>query len=247
MITIIVPMAGAGKKFIDKGYTFPKPLIEVHGRPLIEIVAENLRPKEPHRFVFICQREHLEKYALSDVLELIAPESAVVAIPADTGGALCTVLLAVEAIPRQGEILIANSDQYVEASVDAFLSRCRLDDADGCIMTFPSTHPKWSYAKVDEAGHVVTVAEKRPISKNATVGLYYFKTGEMFIQAAERHILKGARTSGEFYVCPVYNELILDGRKITTFPIAKKEMFSLGTPEDLEAFVKSKALEVEST
>jgi len=236
MLTIVIPLSGEGKTFIDRGFTFPKPLVEVSGRPMIDIVVANLKLSEPHRFVFICRRDHLLKYALDDVLHLIAPDSSVVSIGGETAGALCSVICGSDFISPEDELIIANGDQFIDRSLDDFVELARTEDADGALVVFPSTHPKWSYAKTDADGLVVAVAEKRPISRNATAGIYYFRRGREFIDAATRTLLKGSSVRGEFYVCPVYNELILDGRKVVLFQLLRSEMHSLGTPEDLDVF-----------
>jgi NDP-sugar pyrophosphorylase family protein len=236
MIEIVVPMGGGGKKFTERGFTFPKPLVEIDGRPMIELVVENLRPSEPHRFTFVCRQEHLQAFALRDVLELIAPGCNVVSMPAATAGALCSVLLAAEFLSSDHELLVANADQQVDVGIDAFLAGARRGGWDGYVMTFPSTHPKWSFVRL-EGDLVVATAEKRPISQHATVGLYYFRQAMMLLDGAERMLEKNASVDGQFYVCPVYNELILAGRRVSHYPIAREQMHSLGTPEDLEAFV----------
>lgn len=235
MLKIVVPMAGEGKRFAEHGHTFPKPLVEIKGRSMIEVVVGNLTPSEPHQFIFICRQEHAHRYALTDVLQLIAPGSRIAVMHDSTAGALCSVLLAMEHFTDDCELLIANSDQYLEEDINRFLATARLDGTDGCIMTFPSTHPKWSYVKLVD-GEVLTVAEKRPISSHATTGLYYFRRSADFLAAAEKMILKNASREGEFFVSPVYNELILAGKRITTHPITREQMHSLGTPEDVEAF-----------
>ncbi len=235
MLKIVVPMAGEGKRFAEHGHTFPKPLVEIKGRSMIEVVVGNLTPSEPHQFIFICRQEHAHRYALTDVLQLIAPGSRITVMHDSTAGALCSVLLAMEHFTDDCELLIANSDQYLEEDINRFLATARLDGTDGCIMTFPSTHPKWSYVKLVD-GEVLTVAEKRPISSHATTGLYYFRRSADFLAAAEKMILKNASREGEFFVSPVYNELILAGKRITTHPITREQMHSLGTPEDVEAF-----------
>jgi len=112
----------------------------------------------------------------------------------------------------------------------------RKKNVDGGIVTFISTHPKWSFVKVDEEGYVKEVAEKRPISNIATVGIYYFKQGRYFVEAAEKMVKKNVRVNNEFYVAPTYNEMILEGKKILSYPVA--EMRGLGTPEDLQKFMK---------
>lgn len=235
MIHIVVPMGGEGRQFAERNYTFPKPLVEIHGQPLIELVVRNLTPTEPHRFVFVCRQEHVQNFALGDVLRLIAPGCQIVTTAKPTAGALCSVLLGLEHLPEDGELLIANADQVVDVPIDSFLAAARDGRWDGYVMTFPNTHPRWSYVR-EEDGMVVAVAEKQPISRHATVGLYHFRRGGDFIRGAERMLLKHASVSGEFYVAPVYNELILAGRRVGMHPIRSSEMHGLGTPEEVERF-----------
>jgi NDP-sugar pyrophosphorylase family protein len=240
MMRIVVPMGGEGKRFVERGYTFPKPLVEVAGQPLIEIVAHNLAPAEPHQFIFICRQEHVAKFALSEVLHMIAPDCQVIPMRNPTAGALCSVLLASEYLSDGNELLVANADQFVDVPIDRFIAEARAGDWDGYIMTFPSTHPKWSYVRVED-DQVVAVAEKRPISRHATVGLYYFRDSRDFLAGAERMLAKNAQVGGEFYVCPVYNELILMGKRVGIFPIEREQMHSLGMPEDVEAFAAARS------
>lgn len=239
MLNIVIPMAGRGSRFADAGYAFPKPLIDVKGKAMIEVVVDNLRPTGgDYRFIFICQREHYEKYDLYNILKnATGNKFEVVQISGVTEGAACTVLCAAQYINTDDELLIANSDQYVDMSIDDFLAKARSGGKDGLIMTFKASHPKWSYARVGEAGSVVEVAEKRVISDQATVGVYYYKHGKDFVEAAQSMIHKNIRHNNEFYVCPVYNELIMQDKKIYVSEIEPDTMHGLGTPEDLNAFL----------
>lgn len=238
MLTITMPMSGEGKSFAERGFTFPKPLIEIKGRPMVEWVLASLRIDEPHRFIFICAEDHLRRFALGEVLTLLAPGSIIIPVAKPTSGALCSVLLASEFLNEEGELVIANADQVVDVPFADFLAAARKPGTDGSIVTFPSTHPKWSFAKEME-GTVVAVAEKRPISNRATAGLYYFRSSKEFTAAAEQVILKNAALMGEFFVAPVYNQLILEGKRVTTFPLTREQMHSLGTPEDVSAFLET--------
>jgi len=239
VLTVVMPMSGGGKSFIERGYTFPKPLVEIVGRPMIEWVLSGLHLDEPHRFIFICAEEHLRRFALGEVLNLLAPGATIIPVSKPTSGALCSVLLASEYLDYDGELVIANADQVVDLSFRDFVDTARRPENDGCILTFPSTHPKWSFAK-EMDGVVVAVAEKRPISNQATAGLYYFRNSREFMRAAEQVILKNAALMGEFFVAPVYNELILNGKRVTTCRITREQMHSLGTPEDVSAFVEAR-------
>ena len=232
-------MAGKGSRFQDAGYTFPKPLIDVMDKTMIEVVVNNLKPKCDHRFIFIVQKEHFEKYDLYHVLQNATDNKfEIIQIDGITEGAACTVLTAMQYINNDDDILIANSDQFVEVDIDDFIKHGREKNNEGLIMTFKASHPKWSYARVDDDGFVTEVAEKKVISDKATVGIYYFKKGSDYINGAQSMIEKEIRTNNEFYVCPVYNELILDDKNISIYNIKAEQMHGLGTPEDLTMFLK---------
>ncbi len=233
-MNVLIPMAGAGSRFEQAGYTFPKPLIDVNGKPMIQRVVENLNIDARH--IFIVQKSHYEKYSLQHTLNLISPNCEIVQVEGMTEGAACTTLLAKEFINNDEPLILANSDQYVEWESNQFMYSCMADDIDGSILTFRSTHPKWSYAKLNEEGFVTEVAEKKPISNNATVGIYFWKKGSDYVSCAESMIEKNIRVNNEFYVCPVYNEALSIGARVKTFNIDK--MWGLGTPEDLDTFLK---------
>lgn len=233
-MNILIPMAGAGSRFAEAGYVFPKPLIEVNGKPMIQVVVENLAFNANH--IYVVQKEHYEKYNLKALLNLITPNCQIVQVDSLTEGAACTTLLAKEFINTDEPLLIANSDQYLEWSSTNFYYKMIETRADGGIVTFEATHPKWSFVRLDENENVVEVAEKKPISTTATVGLYYWKKGSDYIKYAEQMIEKDLRVNNEFYVAPVYNEAIADGKRIKTFNI--KKMHGLGTPQDLEQFLR---------
>ena len=169
------------------------------------------------------------------MLNLIAPNCKIVEVEGLTEGAACTTLLAKEYINNDKPLIMANSDQFVEWSSSKFMYKMQEQDLDGGILSFKSTHPKWSYAKIDENNYVTEVAEKKPISNCATVGVYYWKKGSDYVKYAEQMIAKDIRTNNEFYVCPVFNEAIQDGKKVSTFNIDK--MWGLGTPEDLHYYI----------
>ena len=233
-MNVLIPMAGAGTRFANAGYTFPKPLIEVNGKPMIQVVVENLNIEA--NYTFIVQKEHYEKYSLQYLLNLIAPNCNIVQVDGLTEGAACTTLLAKEFINNDAPLVMANSDQFVEWNSNECLYAFSADGIDGGIVSFKATHPKWSYAKVGEDGFVSEVAEKKPISDNATVGIYFWKKGSDYVKYAEQMIEKNIRTNNEFYVCPVFNEAIQDGKKIRIKDIER--MWGIGTPEDLNYFLE---------
>jgi len=235
-LNIVVPMAGRGSRFEDAGYRLPKPLLPVRDRPMIQFVIENLRPLTTHRFTFICQKEHLERYELAALIESITPGSNVIAVDQVTEGAACTVLLAQQFIDNEQPLMIANCDQYVAVSIDNYLAHAEYYD--GFIMTMTADDPKWSFIKIGENGAVMEVVEKKVISTEATVGIYNYARGGDFVRGAKAMITANDRVNGEFYVAPTYNYLIRDSARIGFMNIGsdRNGMYGLGVPNDLEYF-----------
>jgi dTDP-glucose pyrophosphorylase len=233
-------MAGAGSRFARRGYKNPKPLIDVNGVPMIKLVINNIRPRCEHRFIFVCQQEHIRRYDLESYLSNWAPNAIIVSIDGLTEGAACTVLAAKEYINNSDALMIANSDQYIDASIDEYLEMMNKQSLDGLIMTMKADDPKWSFVAIGEDGCVSRVVEKEVISNEATVGIYNFKSGRDFVDATREMIRLNLRINNEFYVAPAYNQLISKGRKIGIYNIGEemKGMYGLGVPEDLDLFTK---------
>lgn len=241
MINIVIPMAGAGSRFINAGYKDPKPLISILGHSMIEWVVKNLTPSLEHRYIFICQKEHIHKYNLMQILRELSPSSLVLSIESLTSGAACTTLAAKEYINNNTPLLIANCDQFINVDINDYLKALFEDGIDGAIMTMKASDPKWSYVSFDKDGYINFVVEKEVISNDATVGIYGFRRGSDFVLAAEEMISLNIRVNNEFYVAPTYNQLIKRNAKITPYNIGDVEnsIFGLGTPEDLKLFLRT--------
>lgn len=237
MLQIIMPLAGAGSRFKDAGVEQPKPFIDVEGTPMCQLVWENIAPKETihYRLTILGRYQFSNKFT-----DLLAPKHF---IPVDrmTEGAACTMLLASDIIDNYDPLMIVNGDQYIEGlDIDIFLDFAK--DYHGAIMTFhvaPDDPPKWSYVERKTWRTVQKVAEKQAISREATCGIYWFRHGRDFLRAANAMITKNIRTNNEFYICPVYNEMIEEGLKIGAWNVEDHagKMWGLGTPEDLETFL----------
>tara|TARA_Y100000294_G_scaffold167288_1_gene176296 strand:+ start:844 stop:2217 length:1374 start_codon:yes stop_codon:yes gene_type:complete len=234
-LNILIPMAGAGSRFEKAGYTFPKPLIEIHGKTMIQWVIESLQVKG--NYIFIIRSDHQNNFNIKHLLKALVPNCKIVETDGVTEGAACTTLLAKKFINSNNPLLIANSDQFIEWNSGKTMYKFTNKNVDGGILIFKSLHPKWSYAKVDKDNYVVEVAEKKVISDNATVGVYYWKKGSDYVSSAESMIKKNIRIKNEFYVCPVYTEAINKNKKILIEEIDK--MWGLGTPEDLNYFISN--------
>jgi len=234
-LRILIPMAGAGQRFREAGYSDPKPLIEIRDhKTMIEVVLDTLPPCD--EYIFVCQEQHVEDYHLDEILNHATNHRCtIVTTDGVTDGAARTALLAEEYINDDIPLLIANSDQYLTFNKYNFDILTTQTNADGIVFVFNAIDSKWSFVRVVD-NQIMEVAEKKPISNDATCGWYWFRHGHDFVWAAHRMIQQDIRTSGEFYIAPVYNELIRAGKVILPYYVT--DMAGLGTPEDLEAFLR---------
>jgi len=239
-VRVVIPAAGQGSRFRSAGYAKPKPFIDVLGRPMIMHVINNISPvgADVH---LLFREEHItaEAALINDLKHKGITIHEVVKV---TEGTACTLLLARESIDDETPLLVANSDQFVDFSVDDFFADCISRDLDGSILVFrePSKDSKWSYAKLDDNELVSLVAEKVAISDLATVGVYLFRRGSDFVRGAIDMISRNERVNNEFYTCPVYNYLISKGLRIGVYEVPRAAMHGLGTPEDLGQFVNNR-------
>jgi beta-phosphoglucomutase-like phosphatase (HAD superfamily)/dTDP-glucose pyrophosphorylase len=228
-LNILIPMAGEGSRFKNKGYELPKPLIDVNGKPMIKRVIDNLNIDA--RFIFLVQKTHYHEYKLDILLKSFCDNCEIVIVDGITEGAACTTLLAKDFINNDNPLLIANSDQLVDWDSNEFLYNM---NTDGGILCFKDNNPKWSFCII-ENGKILEVHEKNPVSDNANVGIYYWKKGSDYVKYAEKMVKENLRVKNEFYVAPVYNIAINDGLCIKPFFVNK--MYGLGTPEDLQIYL----------
>lgn len=239
MINVLIPMAGAGSRFSKAGFTKPKPFIDVAGKPMIVRVLENLALPDA-RYILVARREHVQAEAAL-VREIKNNYQATfVQIDGLTEGTACTVLHARKLINNDIPLLIANSDQIVDFNPLEFTDDCLKRNLDGSILTFEDAarDPKWSFARIGSDGLVEEVKEKQPISDIATVGIYLFKRGADFVEAAIEMMLQQDRVNSEYYTCPTYNYLIQERKRIGIYNVSSKAMHGIGTPEDLEAYLQ---------
>jgi len=241
-MNILIPMAGAGSRFAEKGYKLPKPLIDVAGEPMIKRCLDSLGMKGQHIFIIRTyeNREHYKQ--LRHVLEQATKEPIIIEIDQLTEGAACTCLLAKEYINNDEPLISVNCDQIMEWDASHFMNHITESDIDGCVVTYDSDSIKNSYIELDENGLGVRLAEKDPISKHSLTGVHYWTKGRFFVESAESMIEQNIRINNEFYVAPTYNEMIKQGQKVTNYHISKSHFYPVGTPDDLQKYLDTKKL-----
>jgi dTDP-glucose pyrophosphorylase len=216
-MNILILMAGEPR--ILSADSFPTPLVEVDGMPLVQRLLEQCARITGHRVIIAMQEKELRRYHLDDVVRLIDPTAEIVAVKDKTHGAACTALLAAGSIDNDTPLLILNGDEFLTVPMETIIADFSRRELDGGTVTFRSVHPRYSFVRLDERQMVVEAAEKHPISDNATAGFYYFR--------------KDARHNDMFYVCPVYNELVLEDKKIGVYPIDAKDYHPIKSDRQL--------------
>jgi UDP-N-acetylglucosamine diphosphorylase / glucose-1-phosphate thymidylyltransferase / UDP-N-acetylgalactosamine diphosphorylase / glucosamine-1-phosphate N-acetyltransferase / galactosamine-1-phosphate N-acetyltransferase len=238
-VNIVIPMAGAGSRFQSAGYPMPKPFVPVNGVPMIVRVMENLAVANA-RFILIARAEHLAGREAWRAEVEARFRARIVTIDQLTEGTAATLLFARAHYANDEMMVVANSDQLVDGGLEPMVADCLQRGLDGSIMVFRDAerNPKWSFARLGASGLVSETREKVAISDLATVGIYAFRRGRDFVEAAVDMIIRNVRTNNEFYTCPVYNQLIGQGQRIGVFEVAPDAMHGVGTPEDLDAYLR---------
>jgi NDP-sugar pyrophosphorylase family protein len=236
-LNIVMPMAGLGSRFRDAGFKKPKPLIDVRGRPMYAWATESLPIEKASRLIFILLASQPEFPDLQRDIETryAANRPVLLSVPELTAGQAITVLRAKELINHSEPLLIHNADTAFDADRD-WTDTAFAEDLDGALLVFPSNEKRWSFSRENPAGLVEEVREKEVISTWATTGTYWFRRGADFVGAAEARFRSGKREASEFYVGPLYNDLISSGAKVKNFPVNK--LYCFGTPEDLAATLR---------
>jgi CTP:molybdopterin cytidylyltransferase MocA len=235
---LIVLMAGDSAMFEVAGVKYPKNLVEIDGEPLVQRVIEGLGPtlEFVSRAIFLIREEEQRRHHTGDVIRLLVDDAQVIGVPNIDSGAACTALHAIGQVEREEPLLIFNGDQVVEAALPEIVTGFEEAGLDAGVITFDAVHPRWSYVRAGADGLVVEAAEKRPISRLATAGVYWFRRGGDFVDGVMAMIRKDASVDGAFYVCPVFNELVLSGRRIGTHHIERERYFSLTSMHGVDVY-----------
>jgi len=237
MLNILIPMSGMNR-YEGNEYQYPKPLIEIDGLPMIERVVNLFHAiaREKH-FIFVVNEVDCTVYHLDNVLELITGNNcSVIKLSKGTKGAACSALMAIEHINDNNQLIISNSDHFIAHNLDSVITSFEVEDVDAGVICFESVHPKWSFVRLDSESSIIEAAEKRPLSKNAIAGFYYFNKGSLFVTAAMKMIKKGATVEGRFYIAPTLNELVLDGANLKPYRISQQEYFNFYSPNKIKDY-----------
>jgi len=242
MLNILVLLGGSSLYFDREEYPFPKPLIEIDGISMIEHVINNLNSiNEEKRFIFVVKKEDCIKYHLDSVLNLLTDNQCrIIKLDADTQGAVCSSLMAIDYINNDDKLIVCNGDQVIEADFNQVLGQFASNNLDAGVICFESVHPKWSFARLDENGKIIETVEKNPISKNAIAGFYFYKKGSFFVEAAKKTIEKDANVNGLYFISSTYNELVLENKNLEIFRIKPSQYLSFYSPKKIEEYEREK-------
>ncbi len=236
MINILIPLAGKNQYFSETDYPFPKPLIELNGKTMIEHIIDNFSSiQKEKQFIFIVNSEDCKKYHLDNVLNILTNHTCkIIKLENETKGAACSAMMAVEYIDNDTPLILSNADQLFDMCLDEVIKS--FGNSDAGVITFESIHPRWSYVRLDKQNKVTETSEKRPISKSAIAGFYYFKNGSDFISSSSKMIKKDASINGLYYIAPTLNEMVLENKTISIFQIENSIYHTFYTPQKIKEY-----------
>ncbi len=238
MLNIAIPMAGASSFFPESQGQYPKVFQEIFGKPMIQVVMENLNTINVDKnFIFVINESDVKKYRLDNVLNILTNKNCTIYIQkSPTKGAICSLLLGVDGIDTKDPLLVVNADQIISHDLTSIVRFFCKDGVDGGVVCFDSIHPRWSYARISEDLRLIEAVEKKPISRNAIAGMYYFSQGSFFVENAMAAIVKRRSHDDMYYTSAVLNELILRGKNLLTYRIDSAEYHSFYSPEKIKEF-----------
>lgn len=213
-------------------------LQEIARKTVLQHVYEALRKIPDAQFIVVIRREDVRKYHLDDMVKLLIPEVEVVIADGATSGSACSCLLAVDKMEEEEPLIIAGGDQLIVWDNDKIVADFQKRNLDAGVVIFDDIHPRWSFVRTNDRDLVIEASEKRPISRNATTGFFYFRKAKDFIQAAKDMIKKGASVNGQYYVCPALNELVLKHEKIGVYRIKKEQYFNFNKQKGIDEYEK---------
>jgi NDP-sugar pyrophosphorylase family protein len=240
VINILIPMSGKNW-FKNSEFQYPKPLIEIKGKPMIEHVVNSLSSDiKDKRFIFVVNSIDCQKFHLDMVLRLITNEKTlVVKLDKPAKGAACSALMAIEAIENDTPLIISNSDHIIDYDLGSVINHFQERNVDAGTVCFEAIHPKWSFVRIDENQKIIETAEKRPLSRNAIAGFYYFRKGSFFVDAAMRMIEKDSNIDDAYYIAPTLNELVLKNMNLEIFIIPSSQYHNFYSPHKISEFIKT--------
>ena len=235
-MNILILMAGNTKDFEEKGYSYPKYLIEIQNKPMIQRTIESLK-NVGEKINCIIRKEDQDKYFFGDTIKILCPSCKVIEVSGETKGAVCTALFAIDEINFNEELVILNGSQLIKTDIASAIEDFRNRNLAGGIITIKAVHPKYSSVLLDKNGFAIQTSEKRPISEIASTGCCYFKHGYDFVNSAFAVIEKDVNTQGHYYISSTFNEMILNNKKIGIFEIPKKDYISFADYQTYENYL----------
>lgn len=232
---ILILAAGAAKTIADS-HAYPAFLAETDGVTVLErIVASTAHlPNGEHVFAF--RETEIKRYRLDNVAKNISTNSNVVPIPDSTMGSACTAMFVASQLDQSAPLLIISANELVEVNFEKVVDEFTKKSVAAGTIAFRSTHPRYSYVRLDESGSIVEAAQQNPISNLATTGIFYFKRTDIFVNGAKSMILKNASTEGNFYIAPVFNEIILEHGTVGVSLIDKSHYKPLKTEKHIQLY-----------
>lgn len=234
-IHLIMPMGGGGTRFGNKGFNLPKPLIELQGKPFFYWAVQSvLKFVDVQDIIFVVLKEHVEQFQIDKVIKSYYPNAIIHIIPQVLNGAVLTCCEGLKEICDENPILFNDCDHaFVCDSFYEYCQKADFTESDGALLTFESSEPCYSYAKLNEAGNVIKTVEKEVVSNQAICGAYYFRNKEIFLQNVDSYLEKCAYK--EFFISGIYNEMAEKDKVIRTFPT--NVHISFGTPDEYDIAV----------
>ena len=214
----ILLLSAASRSSFDDSEIYPTCLMEENVTSLLEKIIMQTSNIENAKYTYAFLDSDIKKFHLDKISNLLTPNSKCINISEGCQGALCTALYSACQLNQDSELLIISSNEIIDIDYNDFIDNFKKQNLDAGTVTFRSVHPHYSYVRLD-GEMVVEAAQRKPISQNATAGIFWFKSTKTFIDSAMKQILKGASTDGLYFIAPCLNEIILEQLNVGVFNV----------------------------
>jgi len=231
----ILILAAGETRLPSASNPYPTWLSEIDGKILLEHQIRALITGSDDRLVLAFRQTDIRNWHVDEITRQIFPGAEVLSIKGNTAGAACTALLTIGKIDLDAELIVASATDHLDIDVPSTIASFRAAGGDAGVVTFDSLHPRYAFFRKDADGFVTEAAEKRPISRSASAGFYWYLRARDFFESIQRMVLKDAHVEGVFYISPSLNELVLAGKRIASIDIAADAYHPLKDQKQFES------------
>jgi hypothetical protein len=222
----------------EQAREYPLCLEEFDGLSVLGHIVKSTNNFISAQYTFAFLEDEDKRYHLQNIASLLVPGAKCVQVTQLSQGSACTALLVACQLKQDAELIIISTNEVLDLNLAVVVNEFRSRSLDGGLLSFHSSHPRYSYVRLDDNGLVMEVAQRNPISFNATAGFFWYSSTSLFVESAKSMIRKDAHIEGSYFLAPTFNELVLRQKKIGIKEIDLSNYKPLKSEQQLNNYIE---------